>query len=296
MSKSIDTLLTESRQFAPSADYVAQANVNDAGVYDQANADSQAWWVSWAEKLDWFKKWDTVLEWKQPYAKWFLNGKINACYNCVDRHVEQGRGDKVAWIAEGEPGDIRRFTYADVQREVSKLANALKDQGVKKGDRVCIYLGHGPELCLSMLACARIGAAHSVVFGGFSASSIAERINDAEAKMVITADGAWRRGNIVPLKKMVDDALAMGCPTIEKVLVHERVGSAGTETIGLAVPDYDRGALGRTGETFGGTRQPRAFQMIVHVSRWTAKTCCLSSTRADRRANRRGSCTRPAGT
>src|SRR5690606_23981616 len=136
----------------------------------------------------------------------------------------------------GEPGDIRNFTYADVQREVQKLANALKLFGINKGDRVCIYLGHGPELCLSMLACARIGAVHSVVFGGFSANSLTERINDGTAKLVITADGAWRRGGIVPLKKIVDDALEAGCPTVEKVLVYQRIGTPGTETNGLPAP------------------------------------------------------------
>ena len=194
MSETIDTLLKEDRIYTASDEFKAQANLNDSSVYDSAEEDWQGWWTGWAEKLHWFKKWDKVLEWNRPYAKWFLGGKINACYNCVDRHVLNGLGEKVAWIAEGEPGDIRRFTYSQVLQDVQKLANALKSLGVSKGDRVCIYMGQGPELTLSMLACARIGAAHSVVFGGFSAQSLFERINDASAKLVITADGAWRRG------------------------------------------------------------------------------------------------------
>ncbi|ARU39734.1 acetate--CoA ligase [Armatimonadetes bacterium Uphvl-Ar1] len=241
MSETIDTLLQENRKFAPSAEFVAQANINDATVYESADADWQGWWTSWAEKLDWFKKWDTVLEWEQPFAKWFTGGKINACYNAVDRHVLAGRGDRVAWIAEGEPGDQRVFTYADVLTEVQKLANALKELGIGKGDRVCIYLGQGPELCLSMLACARIGAVHSVIFGGFSAQSIAERVNDQGAKLIITADGLWRRGKVIGLKKIVDDALDLECPTVEHVLIHERVGVVGHVTNGMAAPDYDRG-------------------------------------------------------
>lgn len=241
MSETIDTLLTETRKFAPSETYRREANVNDPAVYEKAGSDYLSWWSGWAENLHWFKKWHTVLEWNQPYAKWFLGGKINACYNCVDRHVVEGRGDKVAWIAEGEPGDTRIFTYSDVLAHVQKVALALKSLGVTKGDRVCIYMGQGPELCLSMLACARIGAVHSVVFGGFSASSLTERINDAEAKVVITADGAWRRGGIVPLKAIVDEALAAGCQSLEKVLVYERIGAGGTVTNGVTAPDYDMG-------------------------------------------------------
>jgi acetyl-CoA synthetase len=243
LSETIDTLLQEDRKFAPSADFIAQANANDASIYETADADWQGWWASWADQLDWFKKWETVCEWEKPYSKWFLGGKLNACFNAVDRHVLAGRGDRTAWIAEGEPGDIRVFTYADVLAEVQKVANALKELGVKRGDRVCIYLGQGPELCLAMLACARIGAAHSVIFGGFSAQSIAERVNDAGAKLIITADGLWRRGKVIALKKVVDDALEMGCPTIEHVLVHERVGVVGNVTNGLAAPEYDRGLI-----------------------------------------------------
>lgn len=229
MSETIDSLLTESRKFPPPPEFAAAANASDPGIYGEADSDWQGWWTGWAEKLDWFSKWETVCVWDQPFSQWFVGGKVNACHNAVDRHVLRGNGGKTAWIAEGEPGDIRVFTYADVYREVQKVANALKALGIGKGDRVCIYMGQGPELCLAMLACARIGAIHSVIFGGFSAKSICERANDAQAKAIVTADGLWRRGKVIGLKKIVDEALEMGCPTVEKVLVHQRVGAEGPE-------------------------------------------------------------------
>jgi len=241
VSETIDTLLHEDRIFPPSDEFKANANLNDPAIYKQADADWQGWWEGWADKLDWFEKWHTVVEWNQPYSQWFLGGKINACYNCLDRHVNNGLGSRIAWIGEGEPGDVREFTYSMVLEHVQRLANALKSLGIGKGDRVCIYMGQGPELCLAMLACARIGAAHSVVFGGFSAQSIQERTNDASAKLIITADGSWRRGNIVPLKSIVDSALDMGCPTVTNVLVYERVGAPFAETMGIPAPDYNRG-------------------------------------------------------
>lgn len=242
MSETIHTYLQENRVFPPPEELAREANLSDPNVYQQAESDWQGWWERWANRLDWSQKWSRTLEWNRPYAKWFLGGKLNACFNCVDRHVEQGRGDRTAWIAEGEPGDLRMFTYADVHREVQKLANAIKTLGIKRGDRVCIYMGQGPELCLAMLACVRIGAIHSVIFGGFSAQSIHERANDAQAKLIITADGLWRRGKPLPLKHIVDHALSMGCPTVTRVLVHERIGPVGSRTEAITVPDYERGS------------------------------------------------------
>jgi len=241
LPQTISTLLDETRSFPPSDEFKAKANFKDRKIYQEAAKDPVKYWESWAAKLDWFVKWDKGLEWDLPYAKWFLGGKINACYNCVDRHVNVGKGNRPAIVWEGEPGDVRTLTYKDLKLEVSRIANALKSLGVRKGDRICIYMPMVPELAMTMLACARIGAAHSVVFGGFSAESLYDRINDAEAKVVVTADGGWRRGNIIPLKKTVDDAIAMGCPSIEKVLVLERTGGAGNDTNGHVTPDYPRG-------------------------------------------------------
>lgn len=223
MTDSADALLHEHRHFAPSQTFVAQANVNDAAIYEEADRDPEGWWASWADKLDWFAPYDKVCEFEAPNAKWFLNGKLNAAYNCVDRHA-LATPDKVAITWEGEPGDDRAITYRELKDEVSKIANALKARGVTKGDRVSIYMPMVPELVMTMLACARIGAAHMVVFGGFSAESLQERTNDAECKVIVTADGGYRRGSIVPLKKITDEALALGCPTVESVIVLTRTG------------------------------------------------------------------------
>jgi acetyl-CoA synthetase len=243
LSTTIQTLLDERRTFSPTSEFKSQANVSDPQLYVDAAANPIAFWEARAAELNWFKKWDTALDWSNaPFAKWFIGGKLNACYNCVDRHVSNGKGQKTAIVWEGEPGDVRTLTYIELKDEVCRVANALKALGVQKGDRVCIYMPMVPELAVSMLACARIGAAHSVVFGGFSAESLYDRINDAQAKIVITADGGWRRGNIVPLKKTVDEALEMGCPSIQKVLCLTRAGSAGTVTNGKATPDYDKGS------------------------------------------------------
>jgi acetyl-CoA synthetase len=220
----IEALLQEQRVFPPSEAFVRQANINDPSIYEQAARDYEAFWAKYAaEMLDWYQKWHTVLEWNPPYAKWFVGGKLNACYNCVDRHVKTWRRNKAAIIWEGEPGEERVLTYGDLHREVQKFANVVKSLGVQKGDRVCIYMPLTPEAVIAMLACARIGAPHSVVFGGFSAESLADRINDAQAKVLITADGGWRRGAIVPLKRNADDALR-NCPTIQKVVVFQRIG------------------------------------------------------------------------
>jgi acetyl-CoA synthetase len=223
--KSLSALLDERRTFPPSEEFKKRASWNDPAIYDRAAQDPEAFWADQAQHLDWFAPWQKVLEWNAPWAKWFVDAKLNVTYNCVDRHAHSARRNKAAIIWEGEPGDSRVLTFGMLEREVNRFANALKSLGVAKGDRVAIYMGMVPELAIAMLACAKIGAAHSVVFGGFSAEALCERINDAKAKVVITADGAWRRGTVVPLKASVDDALT-GTPTIEKVVVYERVGKA----------------------------------------------------------------------
>ncbi len=241
MSDTIETFLEESRVFEPSAEFKAAANASDPNIYEKAEADPEGWWVSWAETLDWSQKWHTVLEWNQPFAKWFVGGKLNACYNCVDRHVVSGKGDKIALIGEGEPGDVRNFTYSQVKDRVSQIANGLKAIGIGKGDIVAVYMPMGPELAMTMLACARIGAPHTVIFGGFTAESIADRANNCGAKAIVTSDGTWRRGKIVELKRIVDEAMELGCSTVDKVLVFDRVGKPGTMTSGMATPDYNAG-------------------------------------------------------
>jgi acetyl-CoA synthetase len=213
----------QDKTFPPSAEFTAQANANSNEIYARAEADFEGYWAGWAEQLHWFEKWHTTLEWNPPHAKWFLGGKINVSFNCVDRHLETHRANKQAIVWEGEPGDQRTFTYAELAVEVRKFAHVLKSLGIGKGDRVTLYMPMVPEAAIALLACTRIGAIHSVVFGGFSAESLTERIHDSESKVVITADGYWRRGNIVPLKKTTDEALAH-CPTIEKVVVLRRLG------------------------------------------------------------------------
>jgi len=219
----IEDYLSEDRTFPPPPSFVKDALVTGVEVYDDANTDVEGFWARQAAELvDWYEDWHTILEWDLPFAKWFVGGKLNVSYNCIDRHVEAGRGDKVAFHWEGEPGDTRTITYADLLDEVSRFADALKGLGVAKGDRVAIYMPMIPELPVAMLACARIGASHSVVFGGFSADSLSDRINDAECKVLITADGGFRRGEPHLLKPIVDVALA-DTPTIEHVVVVGRV-------------------------------------------------------------------------
>ncbi|GAA2619543.1 acetate--CoA ligase [Actinomadura fulvescens] len=227
MSQSQETLsnlLQETRRFDPPAELAEAANVK-ADAYDEAAADRLGFWERQADRLTWAKRWDTVLDWNNPpFAKWFVGGELNVAYNCVDRHVEAGKGAKVAFHWEGEPeGDTRTLTYADLQREVNKAANALLELGVRKGDRVAIYMPMIPELPVAMLACARIGATHSVVFGGFSADALKTRIEDAQAKIVITADGGYRRGKASALKPTVDEAAA-AVDCVEHVLVVRRTG------------------------------------------------------------------------
>ena len=224
-SASIEALLDEGRSFPPPEEFARQANVSDPGVYEEADRDYEGFWARWAEKLDWFKKWDKVLEWDPPYAKWFTGGRINVSYNCLDRHLTTSRRNKAALIWEGEPGDWKVYTYWDLHREVCQFANALKGLGVRKGDRVTIYLPMIPELPIAMLACARIGAPHSVIFGGFSPDSIRDRIVDSQSKVLITADGGYRRGNIIPLKANSDEAIVQPTP-VESVVVVRRTGQA----------------------------------------------------------------------
>ncbi len=224
-SPEIENLLTEIRTFPPDPAFRAQANAT-ADLYAEAEADPEAFWARLArERIDWVEPFTTTLDWDLPFARWFDGGKLNITYNCVDRHVERGLGDKVAYHWIGEPGDTRTITYADLQREVSKAANALLELGVTTGDRVAIYMPMIPELPIAMLACARIGAPHTVVFGGFSAEALAGRIDDSQAKLVITADGGWRRGKPAALKPAVDDAVER-TSTIEHVLVVQRLGEA----------------------------------------------------------------------
>ena len=223
--RNIEDLLSEHRVFPPPEAFVERALVSDPSVYERADADPEGFWEEQADRLSWFRRWDTVMEWTPPWVKWFGGGKLNVSYNCLDRHVEAGGGDKVAYHWEGEPGERRTITYRDLYEETCRFANALKGLGVRKGDRVAIYLGMVPELPIAMLACARIGAAHSVVFGGFSAEALKDRINDAAAKVLITADGGYRRGQVVPLKASADDAVA-DCPSIEHVVTVRRTGES----------------------------------------------------------------------
>ena len=218
----VENLLSEDRTFSPTAEFAAQANIKES-EYALADADRIGFWESKAEYLKWDKRWHTVLDWQVPFSKWFVDGKLNASVNCLDRHIEEGRGDRVAFYFEGEPGDTRTITYADLLKDVKKAANALSEIGIKAGDRVAIYMPMIPEAAVAMLACARVGAAHSVVFGGFSAEALISRINDADARLVITADGGYRKGAAFALKPAVDEALS-GQHNVKNVLVVKRTG------------------------------------------------------------------------
>ena len=221
ISSTIDALLEEKRHFEPPKEFTEKAWVKDNSLYERAQEDRLGFWEDMARELDWFEPWQKTLEWDPPYSKWFIGGKLNASYNCLDRHVKNGFRNKAAIIWEGEPGDQRTYTYWDLYREVNKFANCLKGLGVKKGDRVTFYMPMIPELTIGVLACARIGAVHSVVFGGFSPDALKDRIHDAQSNILITADGGYRRGNLIPLKHDADIALR-DCPTIEHVVVVKR--------------------------------------------------------------------------
>ncbi|HAC90526.1 MAG TPA: acetyl-coenzyme A synthetase, partial [Planctomycetaceae bacterium] len=225
----IDSVMVEKRLFAPPAEFSARARVKSLGdyekLYDRALADIEAFWEEEARQhLHWFKPFTQTLDWQVPHAKWFVGGTTNVSYNCLDANIAAGKGEKTAILFEGEPGDERRLTYRELHREVCRFANVLKRLGVQQGDRVSIYMPMTPELAIAMLACARIGAVHSVIFAGFSAEAIADRNNDAQAKIQLTSDGLYRRGKVLPLKETVDQALAKS-PTIEKCVVLRRVGN-----------------------------------------------------------------------
>jgi acetyl-CoA synthetase len=227
-SIAIESTLQETRVFPPSAKFAASAHIKSfeeyEEIYKRAAEDPEAFWASVAENLHWFKKWDTVLKWKEPHAEWFVGGKINASYNCLDRHLETHRKNKAAIIWEGEPGETRTLTYQQLHRQVSKFANVMKKVGVKTGDRVALYMPLVPELAIAMLACARIGATHTVIFGGFSADAIRDRVNDGACKLIVTADGGYRRGAEIKLKETVDKAVEQ-TPSVENVIVFRRTDS-----------------------------------------------------------------------
>src|SRR5688572_5101914 len=224
----IESVLSESRVFPPPAEFAANAHIKNfeeyERLYQEAAADPEAFWAKRAEELNWSRKWDTVLEWNEPFAKWFVGGKINISYNCLDRHLGGWRKNKAAFIWEGEPGEQRTLTYQQLHSEVCRFANVLKKLGVTTGDRVALYMPLVPELAIAMLACARIGATHTVIFGGFSADAIRDRVTDGGCKLIVTADGGYRRGSEIKLKSIVDEA-AKQTPVVEKVVVFRRTGS-----------------------------------------------------------------------
>src|SRR5271156_365297 len=229
LNPNLESILRENRVFPPPPEFAAKAGVKSLeeyeALYTQSIEDPEAFWGGVAQELHWFAPWTKVLEWDLPWAKWFVGGKINLCYNCVDRHALGTNKDKIAILWEGEPGEVRRLTYGDLYLEVQKFANVLKGLGVQKGDRVAVYMGMTPELAIALLACARIGAVHSVIFGGFAANALVDRINDASCVAVVTQDGSYRRGQEVRLKAIVDEAL-VNCPTVKHVVVYRRTGSA----------------------------------------------------------------------
>ncbi|MEO8574065.1 MAG: acetate--CoA ligase [Pyrinomonadaceae bacterium] len=227
-SNAIESILHESRMFYPPKDFAEKAHLKSFDEYEKlyaaAAADPEAFWAEQAHDIHWFKKWDKVLEWNEPFAKWFVGGKLNISYNCLDRHLDSWRKNKAAIIWEGEPGEVRTLTYLQLHRQVSKFANVLKKLGVVSGDRVALYMPLVPELAIAMLACARIGATHTVIFGGFSADAIRDRVNDGQCKLIVTADGGNRRGSEIKLKEIVDVA-AEQCPSVENIVVFRRTGS-----------------------------------------------------------------------
>ncbi len=265
----MQALLDEKRRFPPPPEFAAAAAARDSSIYDRGR-DPGAFWAEQARELHWFRGWNKVLEWNPPHAKWFVGGTLNVAYNCVDRHLNGPRADKPALLWEGEPGDRRAFTYAQLAEEVGRFANVLKALGVKKGDRVAIYLPMIPEAAFAMLACARIGAPHSVVFGGFSAASLADRINDAQAKALVTADVGWRRGRMAPLKRNADRAVAR-CPSIAHVLVVARGGPDSPP------PDSSQAAANRAGKLPDDAPGAGATPMTPGRDRWYHEMAAAAS-------------------
>ena len=229
INPNLETILREHRVFPPPEEFAKAAHIKSLAeyrkMYQRSVSDPEGFWAEIARDLHWFAPWQKVLEWDLPWAKWFVGGKINLCYNCVDRHVLNGRADKMAIVWEGEPGEVRRLTFRELQVEVQRFANVLKSLGIKKGDRVAVYMGMTPELAVAILACARIGAVHSVIFGGFAANAIVDRVNDAQCTAILTQDTSYRRGNEVKLKATVDEAVGQ-CPSVRNVVVYRRSGSA----------------------------------------------------------------------
>jgi acetyl-CoA synthetase len=227
-NRDIDSTLRENRVFPPPPEFSAKAHIKSLAeyeaLYQQSIDDPEKFWAGVAKELHWFKPWDKVLEWNLPWAKWFVGGQLNLSYNCLDDQIQGGRASKTAIIWEGEPGEIRRLTYAELHADVQRFANALKSLGIQKGDRVAIYMGMTPELAIALLACARIGAVHSVIFGGFAANAIADRVADAGCVAILTQDSSYRRGNLIQLKRTVDEAMP-ACPTVKHVVVYKRTGS-----------------------------------------------------------------------
>ena len=271
--------LLDQEKFPPPDGFRESAVVSDPSIYEAADQDYEGFWEQQAEALDWEQKWDQVLDWSDPpNAKWFVGGKLNVAENCVDRHVEDGNGDRVAFHWRGEEGEEEKITYADLHRDVQKFANALKDVGVEKGDVVGIFLPMIPEVVVAMLACARIGAIHNVVFGGFSAESVKERIEFSEAKTLITVDGARRKGKTAPIKETVDEVIG---DLVDTIVVVERSHNDAPMKEGR---DHSYAALLEKATT------------SARPSRWTPRTRSTSSTRRARRPSPRASCTRPAAT
>ncbi len=272
----IESALQEKRSFMPPSTFVQQANLKDsaeyARLYRQSIDHPETFWADMAGKLDWFKPWTQVLDWSHaPFAQWFVGGKLNISHNCLDRHIAAGHGSKAALLWEGEPGDARRITYTELHREVCRFANVLKGQGVNAGDRVAIYMPMIPEAAVAMLACARIGAVHTVVFGGFAGESLADRINDAKATVVITADGGWRRGKVVELKQNVDVALAKTL-TIQKCIVVKRTGQDIVMTPGRDVWYHDlMTAPGLSSECAAAPLDSEHLLFILYTSGTTGK-------------------------